>query len=345
MVRINPVRISSKKGSCRTVQDTNDGQWSSSQVMPGRIAWPADTHPHASKSSSAVFGAEISEKGPKTTSSTTSVTSAVLDFLRVIRASRGSATRLARHSLKSIKRSKETGKVMSFAPVDKLDLNRLLRETLVPLEGFACRAPADPRRASTIKAMTARLNESLQTRGFVDDGLQVPPEALCRVVLHTVGMFDGDANMLADRTNFVRLGVRVHGILLFPADDHCYDRTPDTDCVSASAMKNAVKARTQKGRKQDGRFQLVFELHIALERSAQDAHLEDADVPALQVKVVAIDVPKTQDAVTDSWLPKEDLLSDIEDLIDDKLQEALAEAAEAKTKLRRSTCSPLHVDR
>jgi len=219
----------------------------------------------------------------------------------------------------------------------KVDLNNFLKEKLVPVQGFACRAPVDPKRASTVKAMTTKLNESLRTQGFVDRRLRVPPEALCRVFLHTVGKFDGNANLLADRAQLVRLELKVHGNLLFPADDHHHDRAtrPKSgsrqNASASSAMTKAVKARSQKGNKRHGRFQLGFELHVALERSAEDAQAEHAAVPALQVRAVAIDVPNTQDwggdAMTDSWLPKDDLLADIEALVDDKLQDAVAETA------------------
>jgi len=326
------VNFFSRKERCRTA-DANDEQSQSGRVAYGGTRSLTDV-PHAAKSGSRVVGAEVSEKSRKSTSSSTSVTSAVIDFFGLMRASRGSTTRLFGHTVNDIQRSHETGEVMSCA---KVDLNRFLRERLVPVEGFACRVPADPKRLSTIKAMTTKLNESLRTQGFVDKRLKVPPEALCRVLLHTVGTFDGNANLLADRAQLVKIGVKIQGALLFPADDQHHDRAkrPNSsikqDGISASAMTKAVKARTQKGgrKRGNGRFQLGFELHLALERSAEDAHAEDTAVPALQVKVVAMDVPKTQDvggdAMTDSWLPKDDLLADIEALIDDKLQEAVAE--------------------
>jgi len=147
----------------------------------------------------------------------------------------------------------------------------------------------------------------------------VPPEAFCRVSLHTVGEFDGNANLLADRAQLVRLGVKVHGQLLFPPDDHRHNQAP------GSRTQAGAKAR----KRNDGRWQLGIEARLALERSAEDAHAEDAIVPALQVKVVGIDVANTidwgGDAMADSWLPKGDLLTDMEALIDDKLQEAIAD--------------------
>jgi len=184
----------------------------------------------------------------------------------------------------------------------------------------------------------SRLNESLRTQGIVYKKLRIPPEAFCRVFLHTVGEFDGNANLLADRAQLVTLGVKVHGHLLFPPDDHQRDRAPQqstsTDS-SAAAVQRAVKAHTKTGAKgkkpKDGRWRIGFEVRIALERSAEDAHAEDAAVPALQVKALAIDIENREDwegdAMTDSWLHKGDLLMDIEALINDKLQDAVDETA------------------
>jgi len=82
-------------------------------------------------------------------------------------------------------------------------------------------------------------------------------------------------------------------------------------------------------RLKDGRWQLGFEARIALERSAEDAQAEDASVPALQVRVLAIDIENREDwdgdALIDSWLHTGDLLAEVEALIDDKLQDAVAE--------------------
>mmetsp|Transcript_117857 Transcript_117857/g.234799 ORF Transcript_117857/g.234799 Transcript_117857/m.234799 type:complete len:330 (+) Transcript_117857:48-1037(+) len=212
----------------------------------------------------------------------------------------------------------------------KVDLNKFLRENLVPVQGFACRAPADPNREPALKALTYKLNDSLRTKGCVDRRLRVPPEAFCRVSLDTVGEFDGNANLLADRAQLVRLGFKVHGKLLFPPDDPRHDRELHS---SRDAAKQALERRIQvtntpRGRS-NGRWHLGFEVRIVLERSAEDVHAEDAIVPALQVKAVDIDLANTGkegDAMADSWLPKGDILTEIEGLIDDKLQEAIAEA-------------------
>jgi len=200
----------------------------------------------------------------------------------------------------------------------KVDLNNFLKEKLVPVQGFACRTPADPKREPALRALTYQLNESLRAKGCVDRKLRVPPEAFCRVSLDTVGECDGNANLLADRAQLVRLGVKVHGKLLFPPGENHRDRALET--------KDRVRARNRT----DGRWHIGFEVKIALERSAEDAHEEDAMVPALQVKIVDIDIANAEDskgdAMTDSWLPKGDILRDVEALIDDKLQEAITEA-------------------
>lgn len=242
--------------------------------------------------------------------------------------SREIVTRLFGHEVSKLKRASALDEVVVAS---KVDLNIFLREQLVPVEGLACRTPADPRRASTLKTLVGHLNESLRVRGCLDSRLQVPPEAYCRVFLHTVGEFDGNANLLADRAQFVRLAVKLHGHLIFPPDDQNRNRAPQEPTNSKAAIRTAVKEHTKtgaKGRKRSpGRWQLAFEATVALERSVEDAQAEEDAVPVLQVKAVAIDFPSTQDwegdAMTDSWLHKGDLLVDIEALLDNKLQEAL----------------------
>lgn len=239
-------------------------------------------------------------------------------------------TRLFGHDLTKLKRASVLGRPV--VPT-KADLNTFLKEQLVPVEGLACRTPADPKRASTLRTAVRQLNDSLRTRGCLDR-LRVPPEAYCRISLHTAGEFDGNANLLADRAQLVRLGVKVHGHLIFPPDDQTRYRAPQQITNSKTAIRKAVQAHTKtgaKGRKQShDRWQLAFEATIALERSAEDAQADNDAVPALQVNAVAIDFPSAQDfegdAMTDSWLHKGDLLMDIEALLDDKLQEALAKS-------------------
>jgi len=274
---------------------------------------------------------DISEdqRCPNTAQSSGSVMSVVGSFGRRWKFQRASATtqRVFGHGICEMRRAQS----MSCASVD---LNSFLRERLVPVEGFACCRPADPKRTKTLKSMMSRLNESLRTQGIVDKKLRIPPEAFCRVFLHTVGEFDGNANLLADRAQLVRVQVKVHGNLLFPPNAPRRDRGHlQGTSSSAAAIEEAVQARSSppRGRRRlkDGRWQLGFEARIALERSAEDAQAEDASVPALQVRVLAIDIENREDwdgdALIDSWLHTGDLLAEVEALIDDKLQDAVAE--------------------
>mmetsp|Transcript_28037 Transcript_28037/g.63502 ORF Transcript_28037/g.63502 Transcript_28037/m.63502 type:complete len:259 (-) Transcript_28037:113-889(-) len=217
-------------------------------------------------------------------------------------------------------------------------IEHFVKDNLVPFEGFACRQPHDVKREKDLQREMKDLNERLDAALKAEmmasgsrSGDKMPPadrirkeaiplEAICRVRLETVKV-QGNAGQMFDLHQSSTLEVRLQGRLLFPPEAH-WD------------------PRDRKSRQDsfDHRWQLPVKVWARLERDGtqkQGAISSDpngSSATALQVKCIQLDVDLHEsggDPMVDSWLPRRDILKDIERLLDDKLQLAVSDMGES----------------
>merc|ERR550532_2719979 len=109
-------------------------------------------------------------------------------------------------------------------------IEQFVKDNLVPVEGFACRQPRDPKREKDLRREVKDLNEKLdaflkmemlegdkmpQTERIRRDA--IPLEAICRIRLESVTV-QGNQGKMFDFHQSSNLEVKLFGRLLFPPD-------------------------------------------------------------------------------------------------------------------------------
>lgn len=218
-------------------------------------------------------------------------------------------------------------------------MKQFVRDTLVPASGYICWKPLDEERAKDLAAEMKRLNQQLREERERDKALRglqlsaqtqkapvkLPLEVICLVEL-TETFVDDETPDAFDFIRETRLKVKIKGTLNFPPD---------------AVPKSQDPAAKTKGQTDplDKRWFLNISVKVSLERAHEDVPPEDQDdaeaadnvvgTKELKVKCYHIDITKEVqdpdgdwqgDPMVESWLPREEVLRDIEEILQGMLR-------------------------
>mmetsp|Transcript_127351 Transcript_127351/g.220755 ORF Transcript_127351/g.220755 Transcript_127351/m.220755 type:complete len:269 (-) Transcript_127351:191-997(-) len=220
-------------------------------------------------------------------------------------------------------------------------VEEFVNDSLVPVYGYACWQPMEPKRKKELEHQMKQLNKFINNdpkydfrfggrSGGNSEGSQKKPDlpfqAICHVRL-TKAVPDGSAGQSFDFNQETRLKVEVHGRLCFPPDEEPKEDVPK----GKGKMEDKIFL--------DRRWFLAIVVHVVLERAHEevtdgsDEQAADVGATKLKVKVESMDVERhvdeTSDAwvgdpMVDSWLPVADIQQDIEGMLQKQLEKAVS---------------------
>jgi len=240
-----------------------------------------------------------------------------------------------------LKRQKKVGEVSRGYTVKDF-----VEDGLVPTWGYACWRPLDPRRqkelVNQLKPLNARVNVRMDKskrqkaagsgageNTFPKDS-ELPLEVVC-----LVGLWDVEAAALGDGENVKQsfdfaqessLTVKVRGALNFPPGAE----PQETWLLAKDQVSKAEAERETKDPRWWLKIEVTAVLQVDEDESNRDAddEQEDGNTTKLKVKCTNLDIDRTVqntanwmgDPMVDSWLPRTDILQEIEVMLDIRLQ-------------------------
>jgi len=225
-----------------------------------------------------------------------------------------------------------------------------VNDGLVPVWGYACWRPLDPRRqkelANQLKPLNVRIAQrmdknslrmagagSMIGEGSAPKDSELPLEVVCLVGLWDTEVEGGDARQSFDFNQEASLRVKVKGALNFPPGMEPKDPVE----LSKAPSKNESEASG------DRRWWLKIEVTAVLQAESpllghegfdegdpenEDTAQENDNSTKLKVKCEKLEIDRKSertvvdcsDPMVDSWLPVNDILEAIEVMLDSKLQ-------------------------
>jgi len=244
---------------------------------------------------------------------------------------------------KSVKRKKGDS--------DGYTVDKFVRQTLVPVKGICCRAPADPEKQEELVAHVAAINRSLNNDeeantwsfdldldGDDDENSKkkIPEAAVCRVHLEEAHV-EGDVHQCFDFNQEAKLQVRVFGSLFFPPNLDPEDAEQRSEITEIKVEIWTVLERYTEhpvGRESE-RCSISDRGSVSDRMSIQDSAMTGgglASAPQLRVNclhmLVETDEEKGGDAMIEAWLPVRDVLEDCARLLTWKLDENMRSVTE-----------------
>jgi len=203
---------------------------------------------------------------------------------------------------------------------------QFISDSLVPVEGYAAWTPLDRRRIKELQNQLNKLNK-IGTGGVAyresfssftqTKRDELPPEVICFVTL-TRAEIASDIDDAFDFNQESRLDVALMGELHFPPQS------------AKEAIRQKEKGGTRVSNAKDGDHSILdhwtigVKVFCLLEREQNVNPDDDDDNEATHLKVTCLDmqVLPEQDTMVSSWLPQNDILKHIEDMLASNLSNA-----------------------
>jgi len=249
------------------------------------------------------------------------------------------------------------------------EAREFMNRALLPVDGFAASGPSSLSRQADLRMSMAKLSGTgwdpteVGPRGSNQGGeirMQLPPEVFCHVQLESATLHGCVLALFEQKdmskSDAAKVEATIQGVLCFPPEVYVKTKRRsvfDSMDISRSArMQQKTSGGKQKvadaGQRNTVRpWRLKVEVRAVLEQAADlnamEAHgeVESSDhyLPLLKVSCKNM---QHGDAVGDSWFPYADILADLEEMLNIKLQNTLEDyndniwQSDAKT-LRRSS--------
>lgn len=215
---------------------------------------------------------------------------------------------------------------VSYKKKTRFTVAQFISDSLVPVEGYAAWTPLDRRRIKELQNQLNKLNkignvstyrESFTSFTHTKNRDELPPEVICYVTLNKAEIAS-DIDDAFDFNQESRLDVAIMGELHFPPQS------------AKEAIRQNAKGGTHVNNGKDGDHSILdhwtigVKVFCLLEREQNVNPDDDDEDEETHLKVTCLDmqVLPEQDTMVSSWLPQNDILKHIEDMLANNLHNA-----------------------
>jgi len=217
------------------------------------------------------------------------------------------------------------------------EAREFVKQALLPVDGFAASRPASPRRQADLRISMAKISRTDWSPrvGGGEIRAQLPPEVVCHVKFDSVA-FHGCVLALFEHNDMskskpAKVEATIQGVLGFPPEVYVKKarRFVSTRKVAAAGLRNAVRpwrleVEVRAMLEQAAEINALEENSLRLAKSSSETNAvteaSDSYLPLLKVSCQNM---QHDDAVGDSWFAYADILPDLQEMLNIKLQNTL----------------------